>query len=92
MFVLVLIANIAVAFVVSGIVALIFRRPIDRILDRLVGEEISEAWAKYLVFAIYVVGVSGGVRTWMFERHLPGMGKSGAEAVPLTANHLALYT
>jgi hypothetical protein len=70
MFITLLIVNFAVAFVVCFIVARIFRSPIDKILQRLVAEEISAAWSKYIMFAIYVVGISGGVRVWDLEKYI----------------------
>ena len=32
--------------------------------------DISYAWTRYLRFAIYVVGIGGGVRVWDFEKYL----------------------
>ena len=52
-----------------------FNSPVQRILDRIIADEISSAWTRYLTFAIYVVGVSGGVRIWDFEKYItPGEG------------------
>ena len=48
----------------------IFAGPIDGILKRIIADEISSAWLKYLKFAIYVVGVSKGVRVWELERYI----------------------
>jgi len=59
-----------VAFVVCFIVSRIFSGPIDSILERIVTKDISYAWAKYLKFAIYVVGISGGVRIYALENYL----------------------
>lgn len=65
-----LITTFAVAFAVASIVAAIFNRPIDGILKRVVPAEISYAWTRYLRFAVYVVGIGGGVRVWSFEKYL----------------------
>jgi len=43
------------------IVALIFRKPLTKIMLRLVAEDLYTAWSKYVTFAIYAVGLSGGV-------------------------------
>jgi hypothetical protein len=73
MFITLLGLNLVLAFVVSLIVATIFRAPIHKILQRLVNEDIFIAWAKYITFAIYVVGISSGVRFWDLERYIiPG--------------------
>ena len=50
--------------------AALFNRPIGAILDRIVAEELSSAWQKHIKFAIYVVGVSGGVRIWDLEKYI----------------------
>jgi hypothetical protein len=60
----------AVAFAVASLVVLVFNKPIDGILKRVVPTDISYAWARYLRFAIYVVGIAGGVRVWAFEKYL----------------------
>jgi Trk-type K+ transport system membrane component len=51
-------------------VARLFDRPVRQILGRLVPEDLSGAWHRYLTFAIYVVGVSGGVRVWSLEQYI----------------------
>ncbi len=69
-----IIALLAVTFVVSFVTCLIlsrvFRKPVLLILQRLVQEEIHTAWAKYLTFAVFVTGISGGVRVWDIERYV----------------------
>lgn len=70
MFITLLGVTFAIAVVVSFIVVQIFRRPIVNILDRVVTEELSHVWLKYLTFALYVVGVSGGVRVWDLEKYI----------------------
>ncbi len=58
-------------------------------MQRLVAEDISSAWSKYLVFAIYVVGISGGVRVWDLEKYITP--KSGtAQIVELTMERWVL--
>lgn len=65
---------LAVTFVVSAavcfILARVFRVPINRILQRLITEDIYRAWSRYLTFALYVVGISGGVQVWKLERYV----------------------
>lgn len=60
------IVSVAVCFLVS----LFFAKPIDGILRKLVSDDIAYAWVKYLRFAIYVVGVSGGVKIYQLEHFL----------------------
>ncbi len=73
MFLMLLGVTFIVAFVVSAVVARAFHSPLDNILKRIISDEISSAWLKYLEFAIYVVGVSAGVRIYQLEKYItPG--------------------
>lgn len=81
MFITLLVVTLVLAFVVCFIVARIFQSPVNKILQRLVSEDIFAAWAKYLTFAIYVVGLSGGVRVWDLERYIIPASKDGAVLV-----------
>jgi hypothetical protein len=65
-----LIVTFSIAAGVSFVVVKLFDRPIGTILARIVGEDLSTAWRRYLVFAMYVVGVSGGVRVWELEKYI----------------------
>jgi hypothetical protein len=77
-FITLLIVNFLIAFLVCFIVATIFRNPISKILQRLISEEIYNAWSKYITFAIYVVGISGGVRIWDLEKYITPQVKDGS--------------
>lgn len=86
-------------FVLSSLVAFLavrlFDRPIATILDRIIGEEISSAWHRYVKFAAYVVGVSGGVRIYHLERYInapefKGEGLKGGEILQLTTERWVL--
>lgn len=73
MFVTLLLVTFVVALIVSFVVVRLFEKPIDAVLGRIIAEDISVAWERYLKFAIYIVGVSGGVRVWQLERYImPG--------------------
>lgn len=72
-----LLSTFLVSFAVATVVVLAFRRPIDSILQRVIGEEISTAWSRYLLFTIYVFGIGGGVRVWQVERYLEPEGSPG---------------
>jgi hypothetical protein len=89
MFLTLLLASFVISFVVCAIVAKLFYGPVSRILRRLVDEEIYTAWSKYLVFAIFVVGISGGVRVWDLERYILPV-KEGETALALTGERWVL--
>jgi len=59
-----------VALAISSLAALLFTRPIRRIMDRIVPDRISGAWVRYLIFAMYVVGIGGGVNVRQIDRYL----------------------
>ncbi|MCI0691090.1 hypothetical protein L0337_03675 [candidate division KSB1 bacterium] len=70
MFVTLLLITFAIAAVTSTVAALLFSKPVKKILGRLVTEELAPTWQRYLLFAIYVVGISGGVRVWEIEKYI----------------------
>ena len=70
MFVTLLLVTFIVALGVSGLVVLVFAKPVGRILQRIVADDISSAWLTYMKFAMLVVGISGGVRILELERYI----------------------
>jgi hypothetical protein len=70
MFVTLLLVTFSIAVFASYVVARLFDRSIAAILKRIVADELSAAWQRYLTFAIFVVGVSGGVRIWELEKYI----------------------
>ena len=90
MFITLLIITFAIAIVVSSIVVLVFRKPIDKILVRIISDEISKAWSKYLMFAIYITGISSGVRIWDLEKYITKPRYEGSEIVQLNAERWVL--
>jgi ABC-type transport system involved in multi-copper enzyme maturation permease subunit len=90
MFITLLIATFVISFVVSSIVVLFFGRPINKILDRIISDQISRAWSKYLKFAIYVTGISSGVRIWDLEKYITKPQYQGGEIVLLTTERWVL--
>ncbi|MDD8018357.1 MAG: hypothetical protein PHP42_08280 [Bacteroidota bacterium] len=70
MFFTLLIVSFLVSVAVCFLVTKVFQKPIGGILQRLIKEEIFVSWSKYLTFAIYVVGISGGVRIWELQRYI----------------------
>lgn len=74
MFLSLLVVTFLVAVLACSIVARLFARPIQSILERLVSGELAHAWLRYLKFAIYVTGISGGVRIWDLEKYITAQG------------------
>ena len=70
MFFVLLLLTLGVALVTSLIVVLFFKKPIRQILDRVIGEDLASGWQRFLLFAIFVVGVSSGVQIWKLEQYL----------------------
>lgn len=90
MFITLLVTTFIIAFVVSTIVVLFFSRPIEKILDRIISDQISRAWSKYLKFAIYITGISSGVRIWNLEKYITKPEYQGSEIVLLTTERWVL--
>ncbi|OGT82096.1 MAG: hypothetical protein A3H91_10315 [Gammaproteobacteria bacterium RIFCSPLOWO2_02_FULL_61_13] len=94
MFLTLLIVTFALALFVAFIVVRVFTRPIDSILRRLIADDIHMAWLRYMKFAIYVVGVSSGVRIHELEKYItPNRWQKDAQVVALTTDRwiLELY-
>lgn len=70
MFITLLIVILVVAVITASVTGLLFKRPALKILCRLVSEELAPTWHRYLMFALYVVGISGGVRLWEMEKYI----------------------
>ena len=91
MFLVLLIVTFLVAIGVSFLVVRLFAGPIDGILKRIVADDISFAWLKYMKFAIYVVGISKGVRVWELERYItPARSDEKAQILQLTEERWVL--
>jgi len=90
MFITLLIVTFVIALVVSSVVVLIFARPINAILARIISDQISRAWSKYLKFAIYVTGISSGVRIWELEKYITEPRFEGSKIIELNAERWVL--
>ncbi len=77
MFIVLLIITFLISLLVCFIVARIFNKPIQGILNRLIEDNISGAWLTFLKFAIYVVGISAGVGIWQLERYITPTASKG---------------
>jgi len=67
-FILLLTVSLLVAICVTTIIVLFFRKHVDKILGRIIQDEISSAWGKFITFALYVIGISSGVNVWRLEK------------------------
>ena len=83
MFLTLLLVIFLIAVATSTLAALLFSRPVKKILDRLVSEELGATWRRYILFAVYVVGISGGVRVWDLEKYITPRAK---EETPIALN------
>ena len=81
MFVTLLAVTFFIAAAVTTIVGRVFQRSIVAILQRIFVADIAAAWNRYMSFAIYVVGISGGVRIWELEKYITPHGKDLPELV-----------
>lgn len=70
MFLELLLITFLIATVTATGVVLLFSRPIKKTLIRLVTEELAPIWQRYILFAIYVVGISGGVSVRGIEKYI----------------------
>lgn len=89
MFLTLLLVTFAIALLVSFVVARLFDASLRRILARIVSEDLSSAWHRYIVFALYVVGISGGVRIWALEQYILPRGRD-QEALVLNVDRWTL--
>ncbi|MBT4101140.1 MAG: hypothetical protein HOM68_10515 [Gemmatimonadetes bacterium] len=95
MFLTLLLVTFAVSLGTAALLAGLFRDPVDKILARIIADDISSAWRRYITFAIYVTGVSGGVRIWDLEQYItPRVAPSARmlEGVEKVADVVALTT
>jgi hypothetical protein len=90
MFLTLLLVTFLISVFVSFLVVLLFKRPIDSILKRIIADEISGAWVTYITFGLYVVGISSGVRINELERYITKPPIQGGEIVSLTPERWVL--
>jgi hypothetical protein len=90
MFLTLLLATFLISVLVTSLVVMLFRKPVDRILKRIIADEISDAWTKYIAFGLYVVGISSGVRINELERYVMPARFENAETLALTTERWIL--
>lgn len=89
MFFTLLLATFVIAAAVSAGVVKLFDKPVGSILRRIIKDDISSAWHRYITFAGFVVGISGGVRIYDLERYISAPRKD-AELLVLNAERWTL--
>lgn len=78
MFLTLMLVTFLIATATATVVALLFNQPVKKILARLVSEELGATWKRYILFAVYIVGVSGGVRVWELEKYITPRANDGS--------------
>src|SRR5215470_7953374 len=63
-------ASFAVAVGISGLLAWLFKIPVENLLRYLVERDVAEAWTKYAFFLLLVVGVASRTRIRLLEEYL----------------------
>jgi hypothetical protein len=90
MFITLLIITFLISFIVASVVVLVFNKPIGNILERIISDKISKAWMTYMRFAIYITGISGGVRIRSLEQYITKPHYEGSEIVQLNPERAVL--
>ncbi len=83
---LLLLFSLVVSLIASLIVHVVFRKPLKNILKGLFPEEIYEGWYRYIIFAVYIVGISNGVKIWKINEYI-----ENAETLTKTKFFLNIY-
>jgi hypothetical protein len=85
MFYFFLLVTLITALVVSAVVVASFRKPTLKIFQRIIGEDLAASWHKFLLFALYVVGVSSGVNLRKLEQYVFPSGPESEQVRVLTS-------
>ena len=86
MFLSLLFATLVISIITCWIITRLFSNSLEKILQRIIKDEIAAAWKRYIQFAIYVVGISSGVEIWKLERYIEGFQRTtgdGAATLPV---------
>ncbi len=91
MFLILLTITSLIALAVCLLVVRLFNQPLARVLRSIVADDISDAWLKYLKFAIFVVGISSGVRLPEMEKYMtPQRGERDVRVTDLSIDRWVL--
>ncbi|WP_137718460.1 hypothetical protein [Methylobacillus flagellatus] len=86
MFLTLLLVTLLVAAGISYLVVRLFGASWGSILSRIIDDAISDAWLKYLKFAVIIIGISSGVRIHELEKYItPARWDKNAELIKLTS-------
>lgn len=80
----------AISLLISFLIVHFFSQSLRSVLQRIIADDISVAWEKYLKFAIYVVGASSGVRLWALERYISPPANREGQILELTRERWVL--
>lgn len=70
MFFALLVVKLSLSIAVSFCVVKTFDKAMASIFSSIIQDQISSVWQKYIRFAAYVIGISGGVRIYQLERYI----------------------
>ncbi len=70
--VLLFVITFFIPVIVSYTVVKVFDAPVSAIFQRIIQDKISRAWDKYIKFAAYITGISGGVNIYKLEDYIAG--------------------
>jgi hypothetical protein len=87
MFFVLLVGTFLISLLVCFLTALVFAKPVQKILSGILSDDLSDAWLHFLKFVIYVVGIGGGVHIFSLEKYI---GAEASKTPELTAEKLAL--
>ena len=91
MFIILLLSSLLLSLLVSLFMTRLFRNSVTAILGRIIAEDISSAWVRYILFAMYVAGISSGVRVWDLERYVsPPPGAKDQVILVLNSDRIVL--
>lgn len=90
MFYLLIIGNFILVLAVSLLVMKVFSKSVDRILQRIIKDDISLEWSKYIKFSALVVGISSGMPTYSLSQYLPNENVEKFKPLVLTTERMVL--
>ena len=70
MFFTLLFVLLGVSASITILVVLFFKKYITAILKRLIGESLYQSWEKFIIFALFVVGISSTVNPHRLEKYV----------------------
>ncbi|MDK9698573.1 MAG: hypothetical protein OEM52_00285 [bacterium] len=66
----------------------VFHKTVLKMLSKIFPDDITLAFRRYLAFALYVIGIGGGVRIYDIERYINPAKRGGEESfAPLLLNN-----